>query len=224
MIKEGLIFTHNIEKYKSSLEIYLNAIGVENKITIISKMLYELEILNSSKLNNKDLKHIVEYNQNLLGYYPSYIFITNENNINNSFKFDKKYLSNKYILIKIIFEAKYEDGLYKNDITIPKILYHLSPIEKKEKISKNGLSPRTGNRQTNHPERIYLFPKFNDYNEILNFLKRNDKKNDINRNYTLYEVEMDESYILHSDPNYINGYYTTEYISPYNLKIIKDNL
>lgn len=43
---------------------------------------------------------------NLFGYYPSYMWITNNKNNINYFKFDDKYLNNKYCNIKIRFEAK----------------------------------------------------------------------------------------------------------------------
>ena len=73
LIKEGLISTHNIEKYSGNLEIELNSVGVKYKLNIISKLVYELEILDSNKLSDDVLEYVVNINQNLLGYYPAYI-------------------------------------------------------------------------------------------------------------------------------------------------------
>ena len=42
LIKEGLISTHNIEKYSGSLDIQLNSVGVEHNINILSKFIYDL--------------------------------------------------------------------------------------------------------------------------------------------------------------------------------------
>jgi len=223
-IKEGLIYTHNIEKYQDNLDIELNSIGVkEYKLNIKSKFVYDLEILNSNELNNDLLKYIIDINQNLLGYYPSFIWV--KNNIGtNGFVFDEKYLSNKYLSIKIRFEAKYEDGLYKNDLDVPNFAYHLSPENKKEKISKDGLCPKSYNRKTKHPDRLYLFYDSNDYEELLKSLKLNDKINNLNRNYVLYKVKLNDKMIIHSDPNYDKGFYTYDNISPKNIEIFKDNL
>lgn len=222
-IKEGLISTHNIEKYYDSLDIELSSIGVKSNINILSKFIYDLEILNVSELNNDILKYIININQNLLGYYPSYIWLKNDVGW-NGFKFDIKYLQSKYLLIKIRFEAKYEDGAYKNNLQVPEIAYHLSPTNKKDKILKNGLCPKSYNKKTNHPDRVYLFDKLVDLDNILNSFKFNDKKDKLNTKYTLYEIEMNDKMIIHTDPNFKNGFYTTDNISPYKMKIIKDNL
>jgi len=156
LIKEGLICTHNIQKYYNSLDVQLRYVGVKSNIDIESKFVYNIDILNLQDLSNDVLEYVINLNQNLLGYYPSFIWVTNKVGM-NGFPFDMKYLSNKYIGIKIRFESKYDDCSYKNDINVPNIAYHLSPLNKKEKILKNGLCPKSFNRKTNHPERIYLF-------------------------------------------------------------------
>jgi len=219
-IKEGLIKTYNIEKYYNSLDIELSSIGVKSKINIISKFIYDLEISNPQELSNDKLKYIIDINKNLLGYYPSYIWI--ENNIGiNGFKFNNKYLSNKYLNIKIRFESKYEDGLYKNDLEVPKISYHLSPSKNRNKILDIGLYPKSGNRKTFHMDRIYLFYNLDDYKRLLKLLKMIDK---INSKYDLYEISLTDKNIIHSDPNYINGFYTYDNISPINITILKQDL
>lgn len=223
-IKEGLISTHNIEKYSGSLEIELDSIGIKKyNLNIISKLVYELEILNSNKLSNDLLKHMVDINQNLLGYYPSYIWVTNDVGI-NKFIFDEKYLSNKYSNIKIRFEAKYEDGLYRNDLEVPEFAYHFSPTNKKEKILRDGLCPKSNNRKTKHLDRISFFYNLEDGEELLNNLKWNDKIYNLDRTYTLYKVKLNDKMIIHGDPNYNKGFYTYDNISPKNVEILKENL
>ena len=46
-----------------------------------------------------DLIIFLNLNKNLLGYYPSYIWVTNEIGT-NGFKYKEKYLNNKYKKIK----------------------------------------------------------------------------------------------------------------------------
>jgi len=53
--------------------------------------------------------------------------------------------------IAFILEAKYD-----HQVEIPDMLYHASPIKFKDKILKSGLTPKSGNKLSNHPERVYL--------------------------------------------------------------------
>ncbi len=221
LVKEGLICTHNIQKYWTNLDIQLNSIGIKSDINILSKFIYDIDILNLQDLSDDLLEHMIILNQNLLGYYPSYIWVTNKIGT-NGFPFDIKYLSNNYIKIKIRFESKYEDYLSKNDLKVPDFAYHLSPLKKKKKILKNGLCPKSYNRIGYHPERIYLFYDINDYKYLLNNLKFNDKFNAINNKYILYKVKLSDKNIIHTDPNFDKGFYTNDNISPLNIEIMEN--
>ena len=170
-------------------------------------------------MSNDQLKYVIDINQNLLGYFPSYIWVENENR-KNGFIFDEKYLSNSFLNIKIRFESKYEDGLYKNDLEIPEYSYHISPDNKKDKILKDGLCPKSYNRKTN-PERIYLFYDIEDYDFLLKGLILNDQTKGLNREYNLYKVTMNKKMIIHTDPNYNRGFYTYDNISPKDIELIK---
>lgn len=223
LIKEGLIRTHNIKNCKSSLEQELCLIGIKYDINIDSKLKFTLTLFDTNKFEFDDFEYIIEYIQNQLGYFPSFIWL--ENNIGkNGFKFNKKYLSNKYKSIEIKFEAKYDDGFYKNDIIVPKIGYHLSPVDNEEKINRIGLCVKAYNRKGEHPERIYLFSDIDECNNLLKSLKYNDKLSGINRNYNLYKVEMNDNNIIHTDPNYSKGFYTYDSFHTKYLKIIKHNI
>jgi len=223
LIIEGLIRTHNIIKYESNLEQELSLIGIKYDINIINKFKFDITLFDTNNFDNEYFEYIVKYIQNKLGYYPAFIFV--ENNIGkNGFKFNNKHLSNKYKSIKIIFEAKYDDGFYKNDITVPEYAYHLSPVDNEYKINKNGLCVKSYNRKGEHPERIYLFYDLNDTNDLLNSLKMNDNINNISRKYNLYKVTMNINNIIHTDPNYSKGFYTYDSFHPKFLKIIKYNL
>lgn len=220
LIKEGLIFTHNIEKYQNGLDIQLSSVGVKHKINIISKFIYDLEILNPKELSDELLKYVIDINQNLLGYYPSYIWVVNKIG-KNGFVFDERYLSNEFLNIIIRFESKYEDGLYKNDLEIPEYAYHLSPNNKRDKILKNGLCPKSYNRKTKHPDRLYLFYDIDDYKDLLKGLIFNDQMKGIGRDYDLYKIKMNSKMIIHSDPNYNRGFYTYDNISPKDIELIE---
>ena len=86
------------------------------------------------------------------------------------------------------------------------------------------MCPKSYNRKTKHPDRLFLFYNFSDYEELLIGLKLNDRLNDLNRSYILYRVKMNNSMIIHSDPNYNKGFYTYDNISPKDVEILKENL
>ncbi|MCB1713459.1 MAG: hypothetical protein KDH96_13625, partial [Candidatus Riesia sp.] len=100
----------------------------------------------------------------------------------------------------------------------------LSPTDKKYKILKNGLYPKSYNRKTKHPDRIYFFYDMNDYKYLLKSLKLNDKINNLYRNYSLYKVKLTQENIIHSDPNFSKGFYTYDNISPMDIELIEDEL
>jgi glycosyltransferase involved in cell wall biosynthesis len=87
---------------------------------------------------------------NNLGYFISSAFIGSDN-----ISFTEKTIGDIKV-DEIFIEPKYD---YQVDI--PKVLYHTSPLKFKEKILKSGLSPRSGNKLSNHPDRIYLTNSFN---------------------------------------------------------------
>jgi hypothetical protein len=223
LIKEGLIKTYNIEKYSGTLDVEFNAIGVKFELDIKNKFKFDLRILNSKQLNQNQLDSIIIICNNL-GYFPSYVRLLNKFNKSNSFKYEKKYLSNTYKEIEITFEAKYEDGLYKNDLKIPEVAYHLSKQKYKEKILSIGLYPKSYNRKTKQPERIYLFYNLVDYDNLLILLKANDNYNLSEDNYVLLEVKLNDKMIIHTDPNYDKGFFTYDNISPKDIKVLKENL
>ena len=223
LIKEGLIRTYNIYSYETNLYIDFDSTGIQTNIKIYDKLRFDIEIINNIELG-KEQYDIIINTCNKIGYFPSHLTIINNSNMENRFIFDMKYLDNKYKKIIIRFEAKYSDGLYSNDIIIPEYLYHLTPENKVKKILEFGLVPKSNNRKTKYSERIYFFKEKNNYQDLLNKLKINDKINFKNSEYCLLEISTDEKTIYHTDPNYIDGVYTYDNIHPKNIKVIKNNL
>jgi hypothetical protein len=228
-IKEGLITTHNIYRYVDNLHLQLKSFNIENKIEIIDKYSYFITIFNPKCLLDSDAQSSLLSTNNLLGYFPSYVFLYKKNT-QNSFNFDLKRILEQIakldiLKIKMKFEGKYEDGLYKNNIVIPKLCYHLSPIDNESKIQKTGLIPKSKNKKSIHPERIYLFDDYTDYNILLANLKMHDMKSfGYSRLYNLYEITMNDKIILHTDPSFTDGYYTYDNISPKDIKILLNNI
>jgi hypothetical protein len=195
------------------------------------KITYEIEIIDKLEFDltlfypTADIIDIIKHHVFVLGYFPTYCWISLENEMKNSFKWSKfKYLKNIKAL-KIKFESKYDDGLYNNTIICPNTLYHLTPQSNKNSIILKGIYPKSKNRISNHPERIYLFDNINDFSALLKTLKFNDILDKNEKEYILISINCEEyKLILHTDPNYRIGWYTYDNINPYNISIMKENL
>lgn len=113
----------------------------------------------------------------------------------------------------IIIEAKYDIEI----LPLPKILYHTSPSIYDKKILNIGLIPKSKNKLSVHPERIYLTSDLNDAKSFGNYIKQNDK-----HDYSIFEIDTTNLDIrLFEDINYRNGgYYTLNNISKQYLKKI----
>jgi hypothetical protein len=118
--------------------------------------------------------------------------------------------------IAFIIEAKYD-----YEVKIPDLLYHASPIRYKDKILKLGLSPRTGNKLSNHPERIYLTDDFEKAIKFGDFLKEEDNEF-YKGGYCIYSIKGNSLSNLYSDVNFREGgYYTLSNINPKYITLLK---
>lgn len=218
LIKEGLIRTHNIIEYQDTLDIEFNKLDFDLKIK--SKFEFTIEFFNIDKVKQHVLDGILPILNNL-GYFPSFMWVTNKKGMLNTLKFDESYISNKYTEIKLRMESKYEDGAYSNDLDVPEKAYHLTKQKFKDNIFKNGLYPKSLNRKTKHLDRIYMFKYLDQYGDLLKVLKISDVDDE---QYMLLEVELSDKNIIHTDPNYTDGFYTTDNIHQKNIKILKENM
>lgn len=133
VITEGLIKTYPPDK---SVNI-LNKRFPELKLEIEKDG--EIFIENQPK---KSIKHYLPLITNL-GYFISNITL-------NGKEWLKDY-DEDLKPIAFILEPKYD-----YQVSIPKKLYHASPIKFKDKVLKIGLTPKSGSKLSYHPERVYL--------------------------------------------------------------------
>ena len=169
------------------------------------------------------------------GWFPSQMNITNIHGMKISLRYDLNnlYLNHsQYNIVEIIYESKFDEDIKE----IPDRLYHLSISEYSDKIIKYGLVPKSKDKLTSHLDRIYLCKSIDDCENLINRMKLyyNDEKsfnvyNKEKRKYykntypVIYEIDNSDKFIknLYKDPNYDNGFYTLDNISPNKIKIIK---
>lgn len=194
ILLEGLIKTHPIDKSISIINRRFNNLKVEKE--------EDNEIYIEGEID--ELKNYLPLFNNL-GYFISLITLDGE-------EWTKVY-NDDTKPIAIILEPKYDLKIEP----IPNILYHTSPIKFKDKISKIGFIPKTGNKLSKHPDRIYLTDNF----DIAMYFGLNIKKEE-NVGFCIYEINGKKLNNLYSDINLKDdGYYTLENISPKNFKLIK---
>lgn len=200
-IIEGLIHTHPIKKSVSILK------------KRFPELLIEVEEDGEIFVENQPPKKLSNYIPIItnLGYFISKLTI-------NGQEWIKEY-NEETKPIAFILEAKYD-----YEVEIPNILYHASPIRFKDKILKSGLTPKSGNKLSNHPERIYLTDSLDKAINFGNFLKE-DNNEWYKNGFCIYSVKTRGLSKLYSDVNFRQGgYYTVNNIKPENINFIKEFL
>jgi hypothetical protein len=199
-ILEGLIFTYPADKSVNILSRRFPELKIEidkdGEIYIENQPPQEL---------NKYLPIITN-----LGYFISKFTIDGEEWFNKSKETDKP--------VAFYIEAKYD-----YEVDIPKILYHASPIKLKHKILKYGLTPKSGSKLSDHPDRIYLTDDINKAIEFGEYLKSGKDNEWYKNGYCIYSVNGHGVSKLYSDVNLREGgFYTMDNIKVDDIKLIKE--
>jgi len=148
---------------------------------------------------------------NNLGYFPS--IIKYELN-NQADQYTKKYtpssfrdliLNEKPTYLIFFFEAKYDPV-----IEVPQYVYHITSTKFSNKIKQIGLTPKTLEKRSAHPERIYVSLSKKDSDFLFKGLKQHFGKNQG------IELTIDTSQLkdpFYEDPNFKGqGAYTYQNI------------
>lgn len=161
------------------------------------------------------------------GWFPTTMEITNFSGMINTFPYDEEMLKSEnnkyYTTVSITYESKYDI-----EKVLPDKLYHLSIQEYKDDVLKKGLIPKSKSKLSIHLDRIYVCSDIKYCYNLINRMKFyynnrkiNNKKDNINDKWVIYEIDTKGLNIkLYKDPNYISGYYLVDNISNNLIKII----
>lgn len=171
---------------------------------------------------NDNIKEFLIRDCEIFGYFPS-VFMIDVVNIKPNLKtidefvvYVKIYkLPDKYSEIYFQFESWLD-----NVIDTPTVMYHVCRTIDLDKIIRYGISPKSKQRISFHPERIYLITTIEKANEIIRKFKETDKEE---TDYSILKIEnieetKDYKLLVRIVPNF-DGYYTTQNIP--SLWIIK---
>ena len=227
-ICEGLIRTHNIESSVNFLDRWYSFSVKDFHIRILDNGTFEIKIKDHIRIS---LWEILVRDINNLGYFPSVVYLTNDNNMINKFKYDydkiNRILSSKKIIeIQIVCEKKFDD-----EIIIKDKIYHVCKENNLTKIMNIGLCPRSKKRLGDHPNRIYFCLSIENSHNLIKTFKNNDYMNGEEKNYSIIEINIPQinedcknkigKILFRQDPNMmIDGVYTYDNIHEKYLKLI----
>jgi len=230
-IKEGLIVTHPIpiavkvlDKLGYDAEVIddpfeRDYISLDGDPIITSLMLTRVDISNKEKFINL-LRTI-----NSLGYYVSTIINPNSPTritpakVKQILDLSNEYEIIKNVLVNILIEAKFDIELIKSNL--PDKLYHVTTSDRYVKISKIGLTPKSGSKLALHPERVYMAGSIETAFELVQMF---GAMVDDDVHYIILEIDtksFSPRVRIFVDPNAENVVWTYSNIPPSNIKLIK---
>ena len=227
ILHEGLIYSQSAEKTVSLLGKYFKIVGQTSynfiEITTDNTIIIDLTPIAHNVDNIRSLLLTI----NNLGWFVSLIYykkLLNPRIKDEKYSEEKllEFIKNKnYTNLYIVLEAKFDRELDVGEI--PEKLYHLSYQKHFNKIKEKGLIPKTKNKLSTHPERIFLALNIESVNKLYGQFKTKEP----NETFTIWEIEIDKvpQLKLFDDPNYKGkGVYTLMNIPPNAIKIIKENI
>jgi hypothetical protein len=220
-LQEGLIRTVSIEQAMEVIEREvqdypeLDFLNDGNTIILGFKPTYpsdQSSKYSSATLSDPRISKVLTLANNL-GYFPSIIKYELDNKLE---QYTQKYqpstfrdliLNGKPTYLVFDFEAKYDP-----EIEVPQYVYHITTAKFVNKIKQIGLTPKTLEKRSAHPERIYVSLSKKDSDFLFRGLKQHFGKNQG------VELTIDTSLLkdpFYEDPNFKGkGVYTYQNISP----------
>ncbi len=225
-LSESKYYTHGVQHVKRTIPKHMFAYELKYDLDINKDTNdFQLYIYNNEKFTIKKFHSVIGLCE-MLGYFPSYLIIDDR----NIFDEYKKYVyqiniveNNKIDIDFIDFLRNVDFGIFKEiclqfesyqetDIDIPDFLYHVCRKIDIDSIKKNGLQPRSKNKISFHPDRVYFDVDLNSSKERIE-----EFKNIEDNEYSIVEIKPDnelKNYLkLKKDTN-SNGFYTSQNISP----------
>jgi hypothetical protein len=212
MLYEGLEVTHELIYSIDYLNRWWN---LDGKISFEERNKF-IRMVVHDPIDKKTFDNILKWINNL-GYFPSHI---SKSKYSLKYDYDNAIHFIEKGNVAIYFDAKYDVEINENKL--PKYAYHISPFKNENKILKIGLVPKSKEKISKHPERIYLANTV-DGAENLSFAPSFARTNN---QFTIFQVDLDKlkkhrkiRYFL--DPAYDKGFYTYENIPPKYLEVVK---
>lgn len=213
---EGLEKTHDIWTTIYHLEKWPIA---SDKFTVYQHLNNTIQLKFSDNLTEKEFNNLLQL-INSLGWFIA-VYLVNDSPFKYK-KFDKdSYIKNDIdkSLMVFILEAKFDLELNKMELNI---LYHTTPAIYKDDILQIGLKPFTKEKQSYHPDRIYLCKTLDKCKLIRAKLYTDSTEQMIFSVDVTGFIKYNTKAKFYQDPQFDGGIYTLSNIHPKFLKIIEE--
>lgn len=225
IIKEGLIITHSIGVVvrvlrKLGYEVgpvgdpwHRNYININGMPATTSLVLRDVDISDKEKFKN--LLGTLQ----VLGYYIAIMEDQQEYKPLNKqiekdiLKLGIHWEARKTSLFNLVIEAKY-DVEVEIGPDFPKFLYHTTLNNKVPKILKIGLSPKSGEKLSLHPGRVYLAGSIETAAELADMMHRMDPPDKLRIILKIQTSKLRSHTRFFMDPNANDAIYTYDNIPP----------
>lgn len=222
-INEGLIKSYDINFTIDKMKQHLNVLNVPFEVDKNPNKTIKLTLFKFNKILIDELFNLLNTTMtNLLGWFPSYMFLKTTSGMSNQMNYDEEYLKKSYEYldkVSLIYESKFDEV-----VELPEKLYHISIQEYENSILSIGICPKSKNKLSSHGDRIYVCEKLEDCIELIPKMKFYFwSKQKINTKWVIYEIKTTGLNLkLYKDPNYMDkGFYLLGNIPPNNIKTIK---
>lgn len=222
---EGLIYSVDTDKAVDILKRNLKDIPIfdindydDKYIAFVFKLSYppsNVERMFGADIVDSNLSKIIRLVNNLGYFVSSYIF----NPYNMSKRYKSSYSPTKFRedffkmnpnYIIFVIEKKYDTI----DEDIPEKIYHITNKSFINRVQSRGLIPRSGSKQSYHPERIYFTKNIEDMRAFSNMVSGYiPKENQLV--LTIDTKGLDNTFYI--DPNLDDAIYTYKNIDPKNI-------
>jgi hypothetical protein len=215
LLYEGLDITHNSILSSDKLNLWMS---LDGKVSF-EAVGVKINMYFRKEIQKGDLDNILKWANNM-GYFPAVMIL---NSKFEKFNYDKvvKFLSRPEFLHRINFEPKFDPELLEQDI--PDVAYHIAPTQNEERILKIGLAPRSKEKISCHPSRVYMASSIDGVETLANHPTFHK-----NESLTIFEIDIRGLKKIRkirwfSDPNFDDegGFYTYENIPPKYLTAAK---
>lgn len=208
LIDEGLIKTYPSSKFIEKLKEHFQLEDWQVNIITVKEMEVIMLLIPNIDYNVNEVSRLMSF----YGYFLS--------------KQKRGYIKG-YDFISLRFEPKFSEDV-RDVLKNEKTLYHVTPSFNKEKILKNGFSPKWKNNLFYYPNRIYFTlgnTSFEEVKKLAYVLHNTNMTKGDKSAYSIFIVnvsKINENVRFYYDPNYKNGVYTTDNIPPNVIENIID--
>jgi len=204
VVNEGLIISHSPDRvagtfHRAGFEVNIKK---QSKIEIEWSHQVDFEWLNSRFTS--------------LGWYPIKMSINGRIDAPYSPDMFKKWISVPTNTYALILEPKYDVEIDP----VPDTLFHITEERWVKKILAKGLIPKSLNKMTPHPERVYLGLSKTSTDSLFPRLARFSKET----RFAILKIDaksIPQYFRVFTDPNFEDGCYTLNTIPPYVITVIE---